>query len=209
MDAAVGGGNPGNGPGSKPAATLKAVFPTPMFYAVKANQLVAPGPSDSWAFTDEHPDSIDDGILYTSPMFTDGYGAFSELPSSLHGSADGQYRFADGHAEIHKWTDSRTGRRRCPVQVNIRRRKPAGHVHLAERGFRLALPTHAHCAVIRPPGGGVYASRVFLKRLDGMTERASSCEITNAGWFANQRATDDVKRSSRISSLTMAHQRSS
>jgi prepilin-type N-terminal cleavage/methylation domain-containing protein len=108
MDAAVGGGNPGNGPGSKPSANLKAVFPTPMFYAIKASQLVAPGPSDSWVFTDEHPDSIDDGILYTSPLFTDGYGAFSELPSSLHGSADG-ISFADGHAEIHKWTDSRTG----------------------------------------------------------------------------------------------------
>jgi prepilin-type N-terminal cleavage/methylation domain-containing protein len=107
MDAAVGGGNPGNGLGSKPSANLKEEFPVPMFYAVKASQLLSPGPSDTWVFTDEHPDSIDDGILYTSPMFVSGLGLFSELPSSLHAGSDG-ISFADGHAEIHKWLDSRT-----------------------------------------------------------------------------------------------------
>jgi len=114
MDAAVGGGNPVNGgPGSgyKPANNLAAFFPSPMFYATKASQLRNPGPSDSWVFTDEHPDSIDDGILYTSPLFTSGIGVFSELPSSLHNGSDG-ISFADGHAEIHKWQDSRT---RSPV----------------------------------------------------------------------------------------------
>ena len=108
MDAAVGGGNPVSGPpGSKPSINLAGYFPSPMFYVTKASDLRNPGPSDSWVFTDEHPDSIDDGILYTSPLFTSGIGVFSELPSSLHAGADG-ISFADGHAEIHKWRDPRT-----------------------------------------------------------------------------------------------------
>lgn len=110
MDAAVGGGNPvPNKPGSKPASSLAGQYPNGMFYATKANQLRNPGPSDSWVFTDEHPDSLDDGILYVSPYFktTGGAGVFTELPSSLHDRADG-LSFADGHAEIHKWLDGRT-----------------------------------------------------------------------------------------------------
>lgn len=112
MDAAVGGGNPINGgaaSGYKPAANLASYYPGGMFFAAKASQLRNPGPSDSWVFTDEHPDSIDDGILYIPPMFgtEDAFGVFVELPSSLHNGADG-ISFADGHAEIHKWQDGRT-----------------------------------------------------------------------------------------------------
>jgi len=108
MDAAVGGGNPVSGqPGYKPSLNLTYMFPSPMFYATTASQLMNPGPSDSWVFTDEHPDSIDDGILYTSPLWISGLGVFSELPSSLHNRSDG-ISFADGHAEIHKWQDPRT-----------------------------------------------------------------------------------------------------
>jgi prepilin-type N-terminal cleavage/methylation domain-containing protein/prepilin-type processing-associated H-X9-DG protein len=108
MDAAVGGGNPTKGAaGYKPAVNLVSDFPNPMFYATKMGELIHPGPSDSWVFTDEHADSIDDGILYTSPMFTSGFGSFIELPASDHAGACG-LGFADGHAEIHKWRDSRT-----------------------------------------------------------------------------------------------------
>lgn len=110
MDASVGGGNPVSGqPGYKPSANLAGYFPSPMFYATTASQLRNPGPSDSWVFTDEHPDSIDDGILYTgtAPPWQAGLGNFAELPSSLHAGADG-ISFADGHAEIHKWRDPRT-----------------------------------------------------------------------------------------------------
>ena len=80
-----------------------------MFYATRMNQLRNPGPSDSWVFTDEHPDSIDDGILYIIPYYgtETAYGSFTELPSFLHNNSDG-ISFADGHAEIHKWRDPRT-----------------------------------------------------------------------------------------------------
>jgi len=113
MDAAVGGGNQvngGAGSGYKPAGNLASYYPGGMFYATTANQLRNPGPSDSWVFTDEHPDSIDDGILYIPPLFgtESAFGVFVELPSNLHNGADG-ISFADGHAEIHKWLDPRTG----------------------------------------------------------------------------------------------------
>jgi prepilin-type N-terminal cleavage/methylation domain-containing protein/prepilin-type processing-associated H-X9-DG protein len=98
MDAAVGDG------GQKPAPSLG----WPGFYwARKTSDLRVPGPSDSWVFTDENPDSIDDGILYVNPSYTNGIGSFTELPSSLHGTSCG-IGYADGHAEIHKWRDSRT-----------------------------------------------------------------------------------------------------
>jgi prepilin-type N-terminal cleavage/methylation domain-containing protein/prepilin-type processing-associated H-X9-DG protein len=77
------------------------------FVARKTADLVTPPPSDSWVFTDEHPDAIDDAILYTNPGLTNGTGSFTELPSSDHGGACGM-GFADGHAEIHKWKDPNT-----------------------------------------------------------------------------------------------------
>src|ERR1700677_5149944 len=103
MDAAIGGGNPVSGqPGYKPAGNLASLYSDPrgMFYATKTTQLRNPGPSDSWVFTDEHPDSIDDGILYIAPIFgtESTFGIFTELPSSLHQNGDG-ISFADGHAE--------------------------------------------------------------------------------------------------------------
>jgi prepilin-type N-terminal cleavage/methylation domain-containing protein/prepilin-type processing-associated H-X9-DG protein len=77
------------------------------FWARKTSELITPGPSDSWLFCDEHPDSIDDGIFYTNPNATTGTGSFTEIPGSLHAGACG-VSFADGHAEIHKWTDPKT-----------------------------------------------------------------------------------------------------
>jgi prepilin-type N-terminal cleavage/methylation domain-containing protein/prepilin-type processing-associated H-X9-DG protein len=77
------------------------------FWAEKMGELLNPGPSQSWLFMDEHPDSLDDGILYTDPGSTSGTGKITELPGSLHGKACG-VAFADGHAEIHKWVDPAT-----------------------------------------------------------------------------------------------------
>src|SRR5579884_2821876 len=105
MDAAVGAGNTINGaPGSKPGTIS---YLSPFFVAVTMSDLVNPGASQSWLFIDEHPDSIDDGILYTSPGMTSGTGEFTELPAFYHGNACG-ISFCDGHAEIHKWTNPQT-----------------------------------------------------------------------------------------------------
>jgi prepilin-type N-terminal cleavage/methylation domain-containing protein/prepilin-type processing-associated H-X9-DG protein len=95
MDAAVGDGPKYSG------------FPWLSWWAKKTSDLIAPSPSDSWLFTDEHPDAIDDGILYTDPACTNGTGQFTELPSSDHGGSCGM-AFTDGHSEIHKWRDPNT-----------------------------------------------------------------------------------------------------
>jgi prepilin-type N-terminal cleavage/methylation domain-containing protein/prepilin-type processing-associated H-X9-DG protein len=70
--------------------------------AVKGADLTAPGPANSWLFLDEHPNAIDDEILYVNPADVNGLGFMTELPSSLHNKA-GTVSFCDGHAEIHKW----------------------------------------------------------------------------------------------------------
>jgi prepilin-type N-terminal cleavage/methylation domain-containing protein len=77
------------------------------YFAKTMSELTTPGPSESWLFTDEHPDSIDDGILYTNPGYTNGTGVYTELMSGDHGGACG-LTFADGHSEIHKWSDPLT-----------------------------------------------------------------------------------------------------
>ncbi len=78
-----------------------------MWWAIKMGDLANPGPSKSWVFIDEHPDSIDDEILYVNPAEKNGTGVFTELPASYHNSACG-VSFADGHAELHKWVDPKT-----------------------------------------------------------------------------------------------------
>ncbi len=74
----------------------------PWYVAKKMGDLHIPGPSDCWWIMDEHPDSIDDGIFYTSSYPT---SPFIELPGNQHGGACGLV-FLDGHSEIHKWVDS-------------------------------------------------------------------------------------------------------
>ena len=101
MDAAVGDGL------NKPASGI--IASGTFFFAKKMGELTLPGPSESWVFTDEHPDAIDDNILYVDPTLINGTGQFTELPSSDHNGADG-ISFADGHAEIHKWRDGKTVR---------------------------------------------------------------------------------------------------
>ena len=81
-----------------------------VFKARKMAELSNPGPSMTWLFTDEFPDSIDDGQLYINPACTNGTGSFTELPGSDHNNACG-LGFVDGHAEIHKWRDSATTRK--------------------------------------------------------------------------------------------------
>jgi prepilin-type N-terminal cleavage/methylation domain-containing protein/prepilin-type processing-associated H-X9-DG protein len=69
------------------------------YFAKKSTDFHTPGPSDVWVFSDEHPDSIDDGALYDASY---PVTMFTELPGCQHGGACGM-AYADGHAEIHKW----------------------------------------------------------------------------------------------------------
>jgi prepilin-type processing-associated H-X9-DG protein len=86
-----------------------AVFPWLTFVAKKMGDLHTPSPRESWLFTDVHPGSIADAILFSNPGSTNGIGEFIQLPCSDHGGGCGM-SYADGRAEIHKWKDSRTVR---------------------------------------------------------------------------------------------------
>jgi prepilin-type N-terminal cleavage/methylation domain-containing protein/prepilin-type processing-associated H-X9-DG protein len=107
MDAAVGGpvGTVAGRNGQKPPSSGSLNQLSPFFVAGKMSQLMNPGPSTSWVFINEHPDSIDDGIFYDDPRATGGPGSLIEVPSSYLGGGCG-VSFADGHAEVHKWTTS-------------------------------------------------------------------------------------------------------
>jgi prepilin-type N-terminal cleavage/methylation domain-containing protein/prepilin-type processing-associated H-X9-DG protein len=77
--------------------------------AKKTTDLVIPGPSQTWVYMDEHPDSINDAGAFapnTAANIPDG-------PATYHNGAAG-FAMADGHSEIHKWrgpvmTRPRTG----------------------------------------------------------------------------------------------------
>jgi len=95
MNAAIGDGN-------KWAQGLAGTAGGAPFWAKKSSDFRNPGPTDSWLFMDEHPDYIDDGMLYASCSFTNGTGTLVELPGSQHAGACGM-AFADGHSTVHKW----------------------------------------------------------------------------------------------------------
>jgi prepilin-type N-terminal cleavage/methylation domain-containing protein/prepilin-type processing-associated H-X9-DG protein len=71
----------------------------------KMSDLTIPGPSMSWVFVDEDPDSINDAMLYVNPIMPLNAGEFVDIPASYHNRACG-FGFADGHSEIHKWANS-------------------------------------------------------------------------------------------------------
>ena len=100
MDGAVGDGNKYE---VDPNTGMGAPFSWTQWYLVKkTSDFHYPGPSQCWVFSDEHPDSIDDGLLYTASY---AVATFTELPGNLHGGGCG-LSFADGHAEIHLWKGS-------------------------------------------------------------------------------------------------------
>lgn len=82
----------------------------------KSSHMVDPGPSKTAVFLDEREDSINDGMFVIAmegaaqppngPPVPSGYGIV-DYPAAYHGGAGG-FSFADGHAELKKWRDSRT-----------------------------------------------------------------------------------------------------
>ncbi|MGA2246075.1 MAG: hypothetical protein ABSH48_13835 [Verrucomicrobiota bacterium] len=100
MDGAVGDGS--KYPNAYPSTAQNPFGWTQWYVAKKSTDFHTPGPADSWVITDEHPDSIDDAVLYTASY---AVTEFTELPGNQHGGACGLV-FADGHSEIHKWVGS-------------------------------------------------------------------------------------------------------
>ena len=76
----------------------------------KVSDLSAMGPANAWVYLDEREDSINDGLFQTDLINRGAAAVIVDYPASYHNQACG-FSFADGHAEIKKWLDSRT----CPV----------------------------------------------------------------------------------------------
>jgi len=60
-------------------------------------------PTRAWVLVDEHPDSINDGALFTETVEL----RWVDVPASYHNRACG-FAFADGHSEIKRWVVGRT-----------------------------------------------------------------------------------------------------
>ena len=70
-----------------------------------------PNPGGTFVFTEEHPDSINDGFFINDPA---GSFVWGDLPASYHGGGC-SFAFADGHAESRRWESARTT---APVRYN-------------------------------------------------------------------------------------------
>ena len=68
----------------------------------KTTDFTLPGPSTTWVFIDEHPNSINDSGFAVQCQNTGPGGELVDVPANYHNGAVG-ISFADGHAEIHKW----------------------------------------------------------------------------------------------------------
>jgi prepilin-type N-terminal cleavage/methylation domain-containing protein/prepilin-type processing-associated H-X9-DG protein len=64
----------------------------------KSPELQFPGPSGTWVYMDEHPDSINDAGAFAPNNAT----TIPDAPATYHNGAAG-FAMADGHSEIHKW----------------------------------------------------------------------------------------------------------
>ncbi|MBI4663881.1 MAG: type II secretion system protein [Verrucomicrobia bacterium] len=83
----------------------------------KTSDVIDPGPSSLWIIMDEDEYSINDaGLAVVGPKTPFNYRMI-DWPATYHNGAAG-IAFADGHSEIHKWTDSRTKVFRGNVSAN-------------------------------------------------------------------------------------------
>jgi prepilin-type N-terminal cleavage/methylation domain-containing protein/prepilin-type processing-associated H-X9-DG protein len=73
----------------------------------KAPDLLIPGPARTWAYLDEHPDSMNDGVLFPPSAPTN----MPDVPATYHNGAAG-VAMADGHCEMHRWTGATMNRPR-------------------------------------------------------------------------------------------------
>jgi prepilin-type N-terminal cleavage/methylation domain-containing protein len=69
---------------------------------IKQTDITKPAPTMAWVFIDEHADSINDGFFR---LVLNQTAQWEDAPASFHG-ASGALSFADGHAEIKRWSDA-------------------------------------------------------------------------------------------------------
>ncbi len=89
----------GSSPGGKPFTSG----------ALKISDLITPGPVNIYVTLDEQADSMsavngDATFAFDAGASPSGGEYWRDLPASYHNGA-GSFSFADGHSEIHKWTN--------------------------------------------------------------------------------------------------------
>lgn len=89
-------GNIGIGEGNAETGPWESIYK----HIRKTSDFLFPGPSETWVYLDEHPDSIND-----AGFFNPRVNSWIDQPASYHNGAMG-VSFADGHSEVHKWIGS-------------------------------------------------------------------------------------------------------
>ncbi len=89
-------GNIGIGDGNATSGPWNSIYK----HIKKSSDFINPGPGETWVYTDEHPDSIND-----AGFFNPDQTAWVDQPATYHNAAAG-FAFADGHSEVHKWKGS-------------------------------------------------------------------------------------------------------
>jgi len=74
------------------------------FTAKKGSDLNSPGAVKTIVFLDEHSDGITDAQFALNLGYLPTGESWRDLPASYHNRCC-SFSFADGHSEIHKWTD--------------------------------------------------------------------------------------------------------
>jgi len=74
---------------------------------LKAGDMTLPAPVNLWVMIDENPDSLNDAAFAVDVQNQAMRTNWQDGPATHHAGACG-FAFADGHSEIHRWTDSRT-----------------------------------------------------------------------------------------------------
>jgi prepilin-type N-terminal cleavage/methylation domain-containing protein/prepilin-type processing-associated H-X9-DG protein len=82
--------------GNYPSGPVDAAY----VQVTRLTGLLNPRPAETWVSVDEHPDSMNEGVLF-APRAT----AWIDLPANYHDGGAG-VAFADGHAESHRWQSS-------------------------------------------------------------------------------------------------------
>ncbi len=76
-------------------------------FFLKSTDITKPSPAQANVFIDEEASSIDDGFFAVRAL--PNVWLWQNTPASRHGNA-GLVSFADGHAEIWRWREAKTGR---------------------------------------------------------------------------------------------------
>jgi prepilin-type N-terminal cleavage/methylation domain-containing protein/prepilin-type processing-associated H-X9-DG protein len=107
----------------------------------KTAEIIDPSPSQCYVLLDEHPDSINAGGFANMMVESPGNARIIDFPASFHNGAAG-ISFADGHAEIRKWVDTRTQpppRYNSELLLNVPSANNRDMIWLAERTSSLRL----------------------------------------------------------------------